>query len=227
MRHGLIALLAAVALLGPGSTEAASAAQDSRQEVDSRLKVPSAGEVQELRLTDGTRVQGRIESIASGLIVFRTSAGDMLTVPRETIAAVVGVTDRPYATRLLFGPTARMLPRGKVAITFQQVAVPHVQVGATERFSMGGGFLPSMGTPIWLTPKVQLVATERLQAAAGLIQIFAAGETGGLAYGVLTYGSLRDAVTIGLEWAYPEWPGTGKGTPVVMIGAEHLVLVPK
>jgi hypothetical protein len=106
-----------------------------------------------------------------------------------------------------------------------ELLVPMVQVGITDRISVGGGtplFFGGDGSrPYWVTPKVQVVASETTQAAAGMLYVgrVEVGELG-VAYGVLTTGSRDSAVTIGAGYG---WDGSGRGTPVAMVGGEHRV----
>jgi hypothetical protein len=127
-------------------------------------------------------------------------------------------------TRLLFGPTARALPKGQVYFGVYEFLMPFVQVGVTDRVSLGGGTPLFFGIdeshrPFWVTPKVQLVGTETTAVAAGAIHVFAPGEGGGgIGYVVATRGTERGALTAGAGLGYDVHGGR---TPVVMIGGER------
>jgi hypothetical protein len=98
-----------------------------------------------------------------------------------------------------------------------------VQVGITDRLSIGGGTPLLFGDgggdrPFWFTPKLQLLARERLQAAAGVIHIDGPdGESAGIAYGVTTLGPAEKAATMGLGYAYS---GNNRSA-IVMVGGEY------
>jgi hypothetical protein len=140
--------------------------------------------------------------------------------------------DQPLeSTRLIFGPTARMLKPGEVYAAAYAVLLPMVQVGVTPRFSFGGGILPGSfdeGIGFWLTPKVQLHRSERTSVAAGLLQFVVPGEfKGGLAFGNVTREVSPDAAwTLGAGWAYSTDKGTfrfASGVPMLQFGFEKRV----
>lgn len=216
-----------------GLAEAADArsldAPQARQIVD--LRVMDAGTVQQLTMKDGSRLYGHVESIADGTFVFRTVGGVtlMLTTAdaidlRVAAGRVVGHEFRPrdpHDSRLMFAPTARSLRAGEGYVGVYEALLPFVQVGITDRISFGGGtplFFGSGFHPFWLTPKVQLVARDHAQIAAGVIHIAGLGSPhdAGIAYSVTTLGTVESAVTIGVGYAY-----SGRSrTPILMVGGE-------
>ena len=135
----------------------------------------------------------------------------------------------PNATRLLFAPTGRSLERGDGYIGVVEVSMPFVQVGITDRFSIGGGTPLVFGfdesqRPFWITPKFQFVDRPRVKAAAGVMHIVAP-EVGsiGIGYGVVTVGRPDRAVTIGTGVGYRNHDGDGGATAIVMLGGERTV----
>ena len=110
---------------------------------------PYVRSLQELVLKDGSRAYGAVVAEDATDIVFRTSSGAELKTPKARIASLRPVTGRmvggefrredPNGTRLAFGPTARAVPRGQAYLAVYQGIVPFVQVGVTDRFSIGGG----------------------------------------------------------------------------------------
>lgn len=130
-------------------------------------------------------------------------------------------------TRLLLGPTARSLKRGEAYIDDVSIFFPSVQVGLTDRVSIGAGtpvLLPIAevhpGDAVWITPKVQVFAGKKTQAAVGLVHVTALGHHGGLAYGVATHGTSDAAITVGAGLAYPRSDGAH---PLALVGAEKRV----
>lgn len=205
-------------------------AQSSRPIVD--LRIPGGAETQQLTLTDGSRLYGTVESIEHDAIVFRTLGGVALTVARADIADLRVVRGRlvrgefqpldPHNTRLFFAPTARSLKRGEGYLGVYEIFLPFVQIGVTDRFSIGGGtpliFFASDFHPLWITPKLQLVARDRAQAAIGVIHITGMGREhdAGIAYEVTTIGHPEQSASIGLGYAYS---GTHRAA-IVMVGGE-------
>ena len=127
-------------------------------------------------------------------------------------------------TRLLFGPTARALPKGQVYFGVYEFLMPFVQVGLTDRISLGGGTPLFFGIdeshrPFWITPKAQVLHRGSTDVAVGALHMFVPGEGGGgIGYVVATHGGERGAFTAGAGVAYDDYGG---GVPVVMIGGDR------
>lgn len=200
------------------------------------IAVAPDGVTQELRLRDGTTVVGRVTAVDGGQVTFVTRGGATLTVAVADVVAVTTVggrdtgrgfwKDDPNPTRLFFGPTARPLAKGEVYLGVYEVVMPFVQVGVTDRLSVGGGtplvFFGDGDRPFWFTPKFTLVARERTQVAVGAMHMLNVDdESVGIAYGAVTRGSRDSAVTLGVGVAYERFEDASP--PVVMLGAEHRV----
>ena len=203
---------------------------------------PPAGPVEqqvtlyEVVLRDGSRLYGTIEREEADDIVFRTQAGAIVTARRSDIDSMKKVTGSlangefrppdPNTTRLFFAPTGRSLPRGQTYLGVYEFLMPFVQVGVTDRFSIGGGTPLMFGfdegeRPFWVTPKVQILATSSTDVAVGVLHVFnAGGDGGGVAYAVGTSGSARGSVTIGGGLAYGN---DGGRAGLVMVGGERQV----
>lgn len=187
----------------------------------------------ELKLRDGSRLYGTLESVDEQTISFRTMSGTLVTPTRADIVALEPVTgtirdgefltDDPNRTRLFFGPTGRALPRGQVYFGTFEFMLPWVQVGVTDRFSIGGGTPLVFGfdeseRPFWITPRIQLVDRGRFHAGAGAIHVVNLdGGSAGIVYGVTTTGTSSSSLTVGAGMAYAD----GDRAPVVMIGGDH------
>jgi hypothetical protein len=191
----------------------------------------------ELRLRDGSRAYGRIVSESDDEIVFRTVSGVAITASRDQIVSLSEVDGflksgefmpaDPNNTRLFFGPTGRALPKGQTYLGVYEFFMPFVQVGVTDRFSIGGGTPLLFGfegdgldRPYWVTPKLQVFSGRRTQVSVGLFQGFGGGATAGIAYGVATTGGALGSFTAGAGIAYND---DGERTAVVMVGADRQV----
>ena len=189
----------------------------------------------ELTLKDGSRLYGTIEQEDATSIVFRSVGGVVITAPRadvQSLRAVAGTLmagefrpGDPNTTRLFFGPTARSLPKGRTYFGVYEFLMPFVQIGVTDRFSIGGGTPLVFGfdegeRPFWITPKLQVLDTGRTQVAAGAFHAFVDGEHAGIAYGVVTTGRSDASITAGAGYGYSSDGGHGA---VVMIGGERQV----
>jgi hypothetical protein len=131
-------------------------------------------------------------------------------------------------SRLVFGPTGRMLAPGQGYLAFDALFVATVQVGVTRQFSMGGGtIVMPMGVahPFWVTPKVQLYGSDRANIAAGVMHMFLPGSgRTGYAYTVGTFGDLEASMTVGGGVLYFDDSGDRSGpatAPVVVVGGER------
>jgi hypothetical protein len=209
-------------------------------EADARPSALAAEEQQitlyELVLRDGSRLYGTIEREDSGEVVFKTQAGASVTAKRgdiETLRKVTGtllhgefMPPDPNATRLFFAPTGRSLRRGQTYLGVYEFVMPFVQVGVTDRFSIGGGTPLFFGLdegerPFWITPKLQIARTSSTEVAVGVLQAFnAGGDGGGVAYVVGTSGTARGSFTLGGGLAYGN---DGGRSGIVMLGGERQV----
>ena len=216
---------------------AAGTAEVARAQPATGIDVPPAGVTQEITLSDGTRAYGRVEQVAEGQVRFRTVDGAILEVGTAQVTRLVPADGHlvggdywradPNPTRLFFGPTGRALRRGDTYMGVYELVLPFVQVGLSDRFSIGGGtplVFGGGGThPFWLTPKLQVLDTGATGAAVGVMHMVADGGQVGIAYGVVTHGSTDSAVTVGAGYGYAAREDGGGGGPVLMLGGEHRV----
>lgn len=189
----------------------------------------------ELVLKDGSRMFGTVEREDEREVVFRTHAGALLTAPRAEIVSLRLVKGRidhgefikadSQVSRLFFAPTGRSLQKGQVSVGVFEFLAPFVQVGVTDRFSIGGGTPLVFGfdeefRPFWITPKFQIYDGANMQVAMGVLQMFnLSGDGGGIAYTVGTFGNTDNAMTAGVGLAY-DGDSTGG---VLMAGGERRV----
>lgn len=200
------------------------------------ITIAAVGFTQEIRLRDGTSAYGRVEAVENGRVRFRTLAGATLEIAATDVVSLVTVDghvvanefwkDDPNPTRLFFGPTGRPLEKGEVYLGVYEIVMPFVQVGVTDRISIGGGtplvFGGGGNRPFWITPKVTLVSRPRTQLAVGAMHIVNVDDDSlGVAYAAVTQGSRDSAVTIGVGVAYEQFEDAS--APVLMIGGEHRV----
>jgi hypothetical protein len=226
MRRYALVLIVAIACVVPHQLLAQTMVEEGQPVV-----------THELRLRDGSRAYGRIESATDDEVLFRTASGVAIAARRDQIVSLREVDGLfrsgeffpadPNNTRLFFGPTGRALPKGQVYLGVYEFFMPFVQVGVTDRFSIGGGtplFFSfddeGFDRPFWVTPKFQVFDGKRAQISVGLFQGFGAGASGGIAYGVVTTGGAIGSVTAGAGVAYDD---AGDRTPVIMVGADRQI----
>jgi hypothetical protein len=224
-------MLVVAAVLSPAAGAGAQSLDAPPAQSIVNLRVIEPGLVQQLTLKDGSRLYGHVESIADGSFVFRTVGGVTLTLTSADAIDLRVATGRvvqqefqprdPHGSRLMFAPTARSLRAGEGYVGVYEVMLPFAQVGITDRISFGGGTPLIIGSgvhPFWLTPKVQIVARDHAQIAAGVIHIAGLGEShdAGIAYGVTTVGTAESAATIGVGYAY----SGHDHAPILMVGGD-------
>ncbi|MDP1890445.1 MAG: hypothetical protein Q8K55_06085 [Gemmatimonadaceae bacterium] len=192
-----------------------------------------------IKLRDGSTVLGRIthswgdsarvESMAGTLTVRRMNVASVKVIPASSIHDGVYWPEDPNATRLFFGPTARMLKKGEGYIANHWLFFMDGYGGVTDRFTLGGAMslFPTdnflKDNAYFLSPKVAITQGERFNTAAG-VWIGGApfndevdGEnTFGIAYGVATWGGLNGAFTLGGGYGFAE--GKLARNPMLMVG---------
>lgn len=178
----------------------------------------------------------RITFAKAGILVAALALGALL--PAAAAAQQPGGTgnccaedpdlwpEDPNTTRLLFGPTARTLPRGGVSLGIHGYVLLSVQVGLTDRVSFGGGtplifgFGGGADRPFWITPKIQLVRHRRADVAVGVVHALNVDGGMGMAYAVMTSGTARGSMTAGGVLGYTS--GGGRSL-VIMVGGDRQV----
>lgn len=230
-RHTIFVLAVLVAI---GATPAVSTAQQA----PAATAAPAQQRVttHELVLRDGSRLFGTIERENDVEVVFRTQGGATVTARRADIASlreVSGTVSRgefmradPNATRLFFGPTGRTMEKGQVYVGVYEFLMPFVQVGITDRLSIGGGTplifgIDDWNRPFWVTPKLKVFSSDSANISVGALHAFDSdGEGGGIGYVVGTRGGSDASVTAGAGLAYGN---DGGRAGVVMVGGERRV----
>ena len=223
-------------ILLPAFLLAATPLVTSAQTPAATIAVAPPDVTQEIRLRDGTSAIGRVDAVDGTRVTFRTLAGATLTIEAADIASLATVEGRaagtefwkddPNPTRLFFGPTGRPIKQGDVYLGVYEIFIPFVQVGITDRLSIGGGtpliFGGGSERPFWFTPKYTVIARPTTQVAVGAMHMMNIdGDSLGVAYGAMTKGSRDTALTVGIGYAYEQFEDSG--APVVMIGGEHRV----
>ena len=215
-------------ILGIPSTATSAFAQQAAASEDQRIY--------EVRTRDGVRYVGYLQVDTPERVVIRTPGGAVIEIPRANIAsiteaegALVGQDFRQAdtnPTHLFFGPTGRSLKRGEGYVGVYELFMPFVQVGVTDRFSIGGGTPLIIGGggrhPFWVTPKFQLYEAHGASVSVGALHSVNVGDgTFGVAYAAGTFGTRDNAVTVAVGKAYYNDNRGNEGSLAAMFGGEH------
>ena len=231
LRSSICALAVTMCLLTSGTTAAAQSASDVR----SRMTVPDSAHLQIVTLTDGSTIFGRIVTVSPDTVSFQTGAGTMqlsakaIRDIRQISAEDVREGDywfpNPNSTRLFFAPTGQQLKQGEGYFSDYELFFPGVAIGVTDNISIGGGislFPASASDQIYyVTPKIGFSPSDKVHLAGGVLFAGTNGGTGGIYYGVGTFGDGNGSVTIGGGYGFAG--GKIQSKPVGMLGAEYRI----
>lgn len=204
------------------------------------MGLPEAGFAQQENLyrietTDGNVFIGTLVAEDEEKVILRTEKFGEITIQRAHIRTMKRIDgegtsqqkygfENPQPTRYFFAPNAIGLKKGKGYYQNTWVLFNNVNYGLSDNVSIGGGIVPlflfgSVGTPIWLLPKVSVpIADQKIHLAAGAMIGGVVGEGsggGGLLYGAATFGGNDGNVTAGIGYGYAG--GDISSTPVVNI----------
>jgi hypothetical protein len=195
-----------------------------------------------VRLIDGTRLLGRITRLTadsvfielphSAVAAARSAVRDVREIDASRLRDGVYWPANPRGARLLLSPTALRLGQGTTLYSNVWLLAHSLDIGLTDRIQVGGGFTFVPGLELreniaWLQAQLQVLSAGRLSVAAGA---FHGGvldsprydendpHRGGLLYGVTTWGSAENSVTLGLAWPYDEQSIARR--PLTMIGGQ-------
>jgi hypothetical protein len=198
----------------------------------SRMTVPDSAHLQIVTLRDGSRIFGRIVTASADTVVFQTAAGsmqlavgamrDIKEIPSSDLREGSYWFPNPNSTRLFFAPSGQMLKQGEGYVSDYELFFPGIAYGVTDNISIGGGFslIPAAveDQAYYFTPKIGFSATDKVHLAAGVLFAGSRAGTGGVYYGVGTFGDGNASVTLGGGYGFAG--GKIERKPVGMLGAE-------
>lgn len=195
----------------------------------------------ELRLRDGTVLVGRLDAQTDAQVLLILRSGARVEIPRAEIVSMRTVTLRasgevwaedPNVSRLFFSSTGRALPKGEGYVSSFWLFLPFVGYGVTERFTIAAGtpIVPGgFGEVFYIAPKFTVFERANTAFSVGALSFFVTDQiaegNAGILYGVGTYGSRDNAITLGAGWFYAatsDYSGTSN-EPVFMLGGERRI----
>ena len=231
MTKSLHQWLLVFAVLSVGWSVATTGAQ-TPTDIRARLSVPDSAHTQILTLSDGSKIFGRVESVSADSVTFQTQAGrlqlaigqikDVKTLASGDSSASEDWFPNPNSTRLFFAPTGQMLKKGEGYFSDYELFFPGIAYGVTDNLTIGGGvsLFPAAveDQAYYFTPKIGFSVTDRVHLATGVLLAGTQGGTGGIYYGVGTFGDGNGSVTVGGGYGFAG--GKIQSKPVAMLGGE-------
>jgi hypothetical protein len=190
----------------------------------------------------GSMLTGQVVAANDTSCTLVTAAGLRVVVPLRSLTGWLPEARRtlhggrfgrpdPNRSRLFLAPTARTLPQGQGYVGDYYLFFPLVGYGILDRVTLSGGMsiLPGLRFDqqlLYLAPKVGLLQTPKFSLAAGALYMRLDWSdlltaSGGVAYGVGTFGSEDAAVTVGLGWPFAA--GGTTRDPWALVGGEWRV----
>jgi len=204
------------------------------------LKLPEPGNIQILKLKNGSYFIGKIEEIGEKEIKMRGNIG-VLTLEINEIASIEEVPassfkkgqywfPHPNATRLYFFPTGRMLKKGEGYFVDIYGILPGFSYGIFDKITVGGGMsiVPSVRIEdqvYYFTPKVGIISEEKFNFAVGALfistNLFEDDDDNFIStslYGVGTFGTEDKSLSIGVGFGVAGEEMITK--PLIMVGGD-------
>ncbi len=199
-------------------------------------------------LLDETEVYGTFKELKDKEIIFITNYSDTLTLPKIKILKLekkMSISDskknrwfeNPHDSRHFFAPTARNLQKGEGYFQDIYLFVAAVNYGITDNVTIGGGMsiVPFMGFEnqiLFLTPKIGYKLNDKLNVGGGILYANTSDFTDydfrerkrastSIIYGVGTYGSKENNITLGIGYAGYKWKF--QEYPIVVLGGMYRI----
>lgn len=212
---------------------AIATAPDQAVAQDAAAALTPGESLYEIRLADGSVLFARVAEVRGETIVLVTLGGVRLEVERSQVQEVRSAEGRVVEgefwredtnlSRLFFTATGRTLERGDAYVGTYFVVLPFFAYGITDRFTLAAGAPLTFGQlePFYVAPKLQIIRTPGAEISVGTIVVFFDGEQVGILYGVGTFGTKDNALTLGLGFGFEGEDFSGQ--PVAMIGGESRI----
>jgi hypothetical protein len=242
----LLALAVCPALLAhaqqpalPGAPQPPTAAPMRTAELPAASVIGHPGEIigqtYTVETVGGTQFNGILRAASEEALTFETRELGTVTVPRFSLRQLTSQTPEQArrgfnyvgnSTHMFLAPTARNLHQGEGEAQVINVFLGEVNYGLTDNISLGLllPVIPLVGIPaVVVTPKFSVPLNDKLRVGAGALYGFTTGldgtsvESGGVGYGLATYGTADTNFTLGL--GYGAVGGNVGSTPVGILGA--------
>lgn len=209
-----------VAAPAPSPSAAPAATNRSTPEI--------VGRTYSVELRSGSSFTGILRAATPLELEFETKDLGIVRVQRSNVSSFLllnaeqtrrGYDDVGNGTRMFFAPTARNLRKGEGYVQSIDIFLLGANYGITNNFSVGVlvPVLPGLGLTVFaVTPKFSVPVNDKFNVGAGVLYANAFGYGGGIGYGVATYGTADNNVTLGLGYGFGG--GEVSNSPVVVVG---------
>ncbi|HEX8329159.1 MAG TPA: hypothetical protein VF629_16620 [Hymenobacter sp.] len=212
-----------------GISGAAPAARPSATPAATNRSTPEIiGRTYSVELSSGSSFTGVLRAATPLELEFDTKDLGIVRVQRSNVASFAllnaeqarrGYDDVGNGTRMFFAPTARNLRKGEGYVQDIDIFLIGANYGITDNFSVGVlvPVLPGLGLNVFaITPKFSVPVNDKFNVGAGVLYANAFGYGGGIGYGVATYGTADNNLTLGLGYGFGG--GDVSSSPVVVVG---------
>ncbi len=188
-----------------------------------------------IETVDGNTFLGKVISEDSVSVVLQTDNLGNLTIQKKDIKSRELVNPEqvkggelwfanPQSTRYFWAPNGYGLKKGEGYYQNIYVLWNQFSVGVTDYFSLGGGLIPTFlftePTPVFILPKFSIpIEKDKLNLGVGALLGTIFGESDanfGLLYGLSTFGSPDNNVSVGLAYGFAG--GDWAEKPLINVG---------
>lgn len=186
---------------------------------------------------DGETYVGVIAAEDQATITIRTTSGVVIQIPRNQISTMSWVQPSkpealhwrrdPNYSRLLFAPTGRPLERGDGYFSDHYVFLVGVAGGLTDQIGalVGMSIVPGIGLDeqvFYVAPKIGYQFSETFAASLGTVFFNASDVSGGILWGISTFGRVEASLTAGVGLGYVKEEADSdyelSEDPIILIG---------
>lgn len=185
-----------------------------------------------IKTKDGQTIVGKVLERTASHFIIEKDNNDQVEIPHLDIKSFNQIEksqirngkywfDNPNASRNLYSPTGYGLRKGEGYYQNFMLFINHVGYGFSDNFTLGAGLIPftfGEGAIFSITPKFSIpIVDNKVNAGLGVSYNHILGANGGIAYGVLTFGSRDRNFTVGS--GYGMWEGDWAKRPIFTASA--------
>jgi hypothetical protein len=189
-------------------------------------------------LTDGNVLKGKIIEENETTITLQTPAGLEVKIDKTSVVSIKPIRERvvnkkfhrldPNYSRLLFGPTGRLLRRGEGYVSSHELFFPGVAYGIIDNLTVMGGIsiLPGVNMKKqlkYISARVGVKPSEEIAFSGGILGATFRGDTiMGMVFATGSIGPPDKSFTGGIGWVKERESGSciiyDFSSPIIMLG---------